>query len=274
MKILIGADPELFLQNPNSGEFISGHDMCPGTKHEPFKVPHGAVQVDGTALEFNIDPALTSDEFVRNVNSVRETLKGFNPGYNLVPEPVATFDNEYFKKIPMMAKRLGCDPDFNGWSLQTNAPPNPGKRPFRTGAGHIHIGWTENEDVYETDHFELCGAMARQMDYCLGIYSLLWDKDPTRRLLYGKAGAFRPKPYGMEYRVMSNAWLKSPILIRWVYNAAVNGAQTFFSGGIYQDHHGTAAKEIIDNNETDWLLKYDFDIDVPPLPKEYMSRAA
>jgi hypothetical protein len=270
-KILIGADPELFVKNLNSGHFVSAHDLLPGTKYEPFKVPYGAVQVDGTAAEFNIDPASTADEFVRNINAVRGTLGSMLPGYNLSPEPVALFDTSYFKSIPNEAKRLGCDPDYNGWTYQVNPHPNPGKRPFRTGAGHIHIGWTENRDVYETDHFEMCAAMARQMDYYLGIWSLLWDKDPTRRQLYGKAGAFRPKPYGMEYRVMSNAWLSSPILIRWVYNSAVRGVEAFMSDAKMENFFTDAAKEIIDNNETDWLTKYDFDIDVPPLPKEYLK---
>jgi hypothetical protein len=37
-----------------------------------------------------------------------------------------------------------------------------------------------------------------------------WDKDKERRKLYGKPGAFRPKPYGCEYRVLSNAWVDKP----------------------------------------------------------------
>jgi hypothetical protein len=37
-----------------------------------------------------------------------------------------------------------------------------------------------------------------------------WDKDTERRKLYGKPGAFRPKPYGCEYRVLSNAWVDKP----------------------------------------------------------------
>jgi hypothetical protein len=44
-----------------------------------------------------------------------------------------------------------------------------------------------------------------------------------RRELYGKAGAFRPKPYGVEYRVLSNRWLNSEALIRWVYNQSQLG---------------------------------------------------
>lgn len=269
-KILIGADPELFLVNPNSGDFVSGHDKCPGTKQAPHKVEFGAVQVDGTAMEFNIDPASTSDEFVRNINAVRQQLGQFAPGYNLIAAPVALYDKDYFASIPGTAKMMGCDPDYNGWTYLQNPQPNPGRRPMRTGAGHIHIGWTENAEVYDNEHFEMAAAMARQLDYYLGIWSLLWDKDPTRRLLYGKAGAFRPKPYGMEYRVLSNAWLANPILTRWVYSAAYKGAEDFLNNSLAEDFYHNTAEEIINHNETDWLTKYmDLDIDVPPLPKQY-----
>ena len=88
-KILVGADPELFMKNPNTNAFVSAHDRVPGTKYEPFKVPNGAIQVDGTALEFNIDPAHSVEEFVANIKSVKQTLESYVPGFNVVAEPVA-----------------------------------------------------------------------------------------------------------------------------------------------------------------------------------------
>ena len=54
-QILVGCDPEVFVAK--GGKFISAHGMIPGTKKAPHKVERGAVQVDGMALEFNIDPA-------------------------------------------------------------------------------------------------------------------------------------------------------------------------------------------------------------------------
>ena len=254
MQVLVGADPELFVRDQN-GIFISGHNLCPGTKEEPFKVDRGAIQVDGTALEFNIDPSSSADEFVLNIGTVRSILATYVPNLSIVAEPVAEFTPEVFAAIPDDAKMLGCNPDFNAWEGRMNDPPD-GEHPFRTASGHVHIGWGEGFDPEDRQHFNDCCIVARQLDYYLGIYTLLWDPDPRRRQMYGKAGAFRPKPYGMEYRVPSNVWLKSESLQRFVYEACINAVSALYAGERVEDLHGDLARTIIDNNITDWPTTY------------------
>src|SRR3546814_9684922 len=61
-----GCDPEVFILD-EYGAPVSPEDFLPGTKEEPYKVNKGAVQVDGMAGEFNIDPAHTFDEFDDNI---------------------------------------------------------------------------------------------------------------------------------------------------------------------------------------------------------------
>ena len=56
------------------------------------------------------------------------------------------------------------------------------------------------------------------MDYAIGVPSVLIDSDKARRRLYGKAGSMRHKPYGVEYRTLSNFWLNSDELTSWVYD--------------------------------------------------------
>lgn len=267
IQILLGADPELFMKNPNTGAFVSAHGKVPGTKKKPHKVPFGAVQIDGTALEFNIDPASTVDEFVHNIQTVRTLISKFVPGYNVVAEPTAMYDEDYFNwQIPGKAKELGCDPDYCGWNLAMNPRPDPGNKPMRTAAGHIHIGWTSGMDAFDKDHFQHCAAIARQMDYYLGIHSLAWDPDGTRRELYGKAGAFRPKSYGVEYRTLSNRWLASEELIRWVYNQALLGVQRGMDGIWADKVWGDTAQQIINANMTGWHDNYPIELGVEPIP--------
>jgi hypothetical protein len=271
--VLVGADPELFMKNPNTGEFISAHDIehgprIPGTKWEPYKVPLGAVQIDGTALEFNIDPAENVEQFVDNIQAVRKTLERMVPGYNVVAEPVARFDANYFKfEVPSSARELGCNPDYNGWTQDVNPPPDPDGEPFRTASGHLHVGWTKDADVEDKEHFLFCCKVARQLDYYLGMQSLLWDPDGTRRKLYGKAGAFRPKSYGMEYRVLSNRWLDSEPLMRWVYNTLQVAMTDAFAGHWAEHKYGDLARDIIDGNDVHWQKHLpDFDLGLEELP--------
>jgi hypothetical protein len=266
-RILIGCDPELFVRNPNSREYVSAHGMVPGDKHVPFPVMDGMIQVDGMALEFGIAPAATETEFVSRIRSVMGELRNHvDPGYEIVGHPTATFEPAYFKTVPSYAKELGCTPDFNAWTGKENPRPK-GNVNFRTGAGHIHIGWTEDANVYDDEHLDTCRRVARQMDYYLGIYSLLWDGDAKRRELYGKAGAFRPKPYGVEYRTLSNAWVNSEMLMRWVYRAALLGTQNcLFNGKEAVNDYGDSARDIIDTGLTDWQKVYSIDLPVinPP----------
>ena len=54
------------------------------------------------------------------------------------------------------------------------------------------------------------------MDTFHGFISTILDLSEeavARRQLYGKAGCHRPTEYGVEYRVLSNYWLKSPHLV-------------------------------------------------------------
>lgn len=228
LEILLGADPEVFMLK--DAVFHSAHGAIKGDKKNPFKVNKGAVQVDGMALEFNIDPAKNADEFVQNLTTVMAILKEMVPGYDLAAVPVAEFDEAYIAAQPAEALELGCEPDYNAWNNGAANPRPNAKVNFRTGAGHVHIGWTNDADINDPDHMSACIALAKQLDYYLGIPSLIWDDGVKRRTLYGAPGAFRPKPYGMEYRVLSNAWLRSEDLMRWVFNTTNKAVQDLFQG--------------------------------------------
>ena len=223
LKYTIGADPELFIRTPDG--FVSAHNLIDGTKHAPMHVENGAIQADGTAAEFNIHPATSPEEFCSNIKSVLEQLSGFlhikNEQYELFVTPVCDYDPKYFKKLPSYAKALGCEPDWNAYTGNQNHPPKTNK-PFRTGAGHIHVGWTVGEDPNDGSHMFDARMATKQLDHVLYPMSLLWDNDQRRRTLYGKIGAFRPKHYGVEYRPLSNAWVADPDLQYWIFDATVH----------------------------------------------------
>ena len=231
----IGADPELFIMHGN--KFISAETnegpLIPGTKKNPFEVEGGAIQVDGVAAEFNINPSENFEGFFSNIKSVVKNLdtriKEINPEYKLKPIPTATFEREYFNSLPEHTLELGCEPDFSAYTSKANPRPHTDE-PFRTGSGHIHIGWCDNTDPFNEGHMVDCCLVTKELDKYLHFASMDWDKDTKRQQLYGKPGSFRPKKYGMEYRPLSNSWLSNKETIKNVYQITLGVMKSIDSG--------------------------------------------
>ena len=234
-QILVGADPECFVKQ--NGVFVSAHNLIRGDKKNPQPVKHGAVQVDGMALEFNIDPAATEREFCINIQSVYDQLKQMVPNHEVIACPVAHFSEEYLKSQPAEALELGCDPDYNAWLGKINPRPD-GNRPMRTASGHVHIGWTNGEAIDDENHIRRASEVVKQMDFYLGLASLTYDKEVERREMYGKAGACRYKSYGVEYRTLSNAWLLSKERMAWVFRAVQRGMAELMAGNSLANKYG------------------------------------
>jgi hypothetical protein len=245
MKITIGCDPELFVTQ--DGKFRSAWGLIPGTKDKPHIVEDGAVQVDGCALEFNTDPVDNADDFVRKINSVMGQMKAMVPEYEFAIVPSCRFNGNHFRALPEEAKELGCTPDFNAYTMQENPKPD-NTTTMRTASGHVHIGGFETDDPNSDEHMLRCATLVKQLDCYLGLPSLLFDKDVKRRKMYGAAGCFRPKTYGVEYRVLSNAWLLSESRMRFVFNQTVKAVNDLIAGHRAIDRVGEGAVQQIINN--------------------------
>ena len=256
MRLSIGADPEIFMTN-EQGLVRSAHGVIPGTKEKPHEVPFGAIQVDGLALEFNIEPAENAFDFTRNVNTVmREMKKRLPEGYSYAIKGHHYFPSEYMEKQPDESLELGCDPDFNAYERAPNPAPD-GYTTLRTAAGHLHFGWTENETLDDW-FFNLCCDFVQHLDLSIGIYCYLLDKDTERKKLYGKAGAFRPKPYGLEYRTPNNAWLRNIREMKTIFELCRLSFVSFKDG---VDHRKYApdtlqqwGRKLINNEIEDYVL--------------------
>src|SRR3546814_4146318 len=129
-------------------------------------------------------------------------------------------------KASQKALELGCSPDYNAWTGGVNPPPDASQNPLmRCAGGHLHVGWTEGESLGSIQHVMNCSDLVKQLDWYLGLWSLGKDKDKVRRSLYGKAGACRIKPYGVEYRVLSNFWIKNKKSRLETWNRMVKGIE-------------------------------------------------
>ena len=61
----------------------------------------------------------------------------------------------------------------------------------------------------------------------LGIPSVVKDPDTKRRTLYGKAGDFRLRPYGLEYRSLSSYMMSSKENLEFVWNGIMKAIRAY-----------------------------------------------
>lgn len=210
-KWTIGTDPELFLEK--DGIIISAEGLIGGTKNEPKPISDNGhfIQEDNVMVEFNIPPCNNKEEFIYNINHVKEYLDvlanvngmklNYTTSYEFTKEEVRT----------PQARMFGCEPSWNVY-LKDQSPSPSSRTKWRGCGGHIHIGY--NEPDQDTSELLVYG-----MDMILGLKSIIIDPDTKRRTTYGKAGEFRWKDFGIEYRTLSNFWIKNNQLMGWVYES-------------------------------------------------------
>jgi hypothetical protein len=204
----LGSDPEVFLQD-QAGNPVSAIGYINADKWNPMQIPDMpegyTLQEDNVSLEYGVPPASSADEFVLHINSVMTKSKEYLPNLSFSKLSCIIFPESQMNDP--RAHIFGCEPDFDAWTKDVNKKPNPPHPLMRSAGGHIHV---------ETQKDAL--DVIRAMDLFLGVPSVLMDDGEMRKQLYGKAGAFRAKPYGVEYRTLSNFWIFNDDLIRWVWN--------------------------------------------------------
>ena len=148
----------------------------------------GAVQEDNVMAELNIEPALTAKQFVKRTNEVIESLTSIITPHGLHYKIMdfQKFDPEFLKSA--QAKQFGCDPDYNIYTLKQN--------------------------VVDT---KLLHAENIRTDFFIGLPLTIVERESQRKSFYGKAGSFREKEYGIEYRTPSNIWLSSDESMSWIF---------------------------------------------------------
>lgn len=249
MKYSVGTDPEGFAIDKN-GVYRSVVGLLGGTKVNPRRTKNGYVQEDNVAWEVNTLPATSADMFVNHVLSVLGDVSQLLTPLDLSIDlsPIALFPSEELQTEE--ARKAGCTVDFNAWTMEPNSPPNLSMTNMRSAGGHLHIAWDKLDNMLQKVNF------VRAMDQVAGIPSILMDPNTERRKLYGKAGCFRVKdvimgdPFnGVEYRTLSNFWLKHTDTIRWAYNTVEQAINRFDELTGVAEIHGDWIVHIINNSD-------------------------
>lgn len=250
-QVLVGTDPEAFVIDTKINKIVSAIGLIPGDKDHPFPISDEghAIQTDNVMVEFCVPAANDSSKLNEDIRYCLDIIDGKLPeGLKTVIQASAVLEDKYLDNE--QAQKFGCDPDFNVYTGRPNIAPNA-KTNLRSAGGHIHVGynnpdWEENEKI------------VKAMDLFLGIPSIVLDTDTERKKMYGKAGAYREKPYGIEYRVLSNFWIKNEETVRWAFDQtmkAVMFVNNSIDGDFISDDDQADIQLAINNQDLDLACK-------------------
>ena len=211
--VTIGADPELFLVNRKL-QGVSAIREFPGTsQRKPIMTGSSIIYPDNVLMEVAFKPGEGSEGGFR---ALKEALRGANaamPPHLMLEAACAKFLDRS-ELIDRRAWRIGCKPSMNAWNNTSFKSPGFFNE-MRTGSFHIHIGWDMLEE------YEAKVRMVRLLDIFVGCAAAQIEFAPmakARRMLYGKAGEFRPTSYGLEYRVVGGHCLVNPMIPALLYD--------------------------------------------------------
>lgn len=212
INLLIGMDAEFFLRGPD-GQYIAAARVIPGLKHQPHKLKHGVCHPDGLSMEVGCPPSDTPEGMIQNLFKVLDEV---NELY-LKPQGCTIAFSEYVdytqvKGVQPEDLAFGCGVEYirNTSNMVGNRTRNVSDKKRYSGF-HIHLGYTEGqEDNYFTylDNQRL----VEKLDGLFSSSALQTTKE--RATQYGGVGAFRVKPYGLEYRMMDCRVITDPDRLR------------------------------------------------------------
>lgn len=271
----MGGDPEFFVAN-SRGTILASDKFFPGKENKITvdvctdmdimeEEQKNKLFFDGIQAEMNIGVEQCRESIADNIRKcLRVAVKRIGPNNKIILKPSVKVRKEVILTADPEARRFGCMPDFNAYTRTVNTEEIDATRhPYRYAGGHIHLGASSNylpktskeRRLAKTEDGHL--RIIKLLDIIVGIPSLLLDNTKAaerRRSKYGKAGCFRPTPYGIEYRTPSCWWLRSPEtvslimgLARLSWTLAANELDIKFAKLIGYDEQ--AIRETIDNSD-------------------------
>lgn len=223
--IKVGSDPEFFGMDQN-GMPISLIGRIGGTKEHPKPIDDLGtfVQEDNVLVEINTIPASTGKEFVRNVRKGIHYLVAELQKQNIMLGIYPTTVMPNSQLIDKRAMVSGCVEDYLAWERVEKAQVDLRASPRRYAGGHIHVSW-DNPD------FESSINMVKAMDLFVGLFRVPIEDSSQRQEVYGRAGCFRFKPYGIEYRTPSNLWCVHDESILDIFKRVERAVEWLNNGG-------------------------------------------
>lgn len=226
-KVTRGHDVEFHLWDVNKKKMVSAIDVLGNDKHKPIDLGDGIkLYADNVLVETAFPPYTSKKEMIERLKTVVSRIQNhLGKNYRLVPKAAHEYDNEALKHPKAM--EIGCTANYNAWTLEENSPSKFTDN-LRTAGFHCHVGEERLTD------FDTRILAIKVLDIVLGTASVIFNNgdngEITRRRLYGKASEHRPTPFGLEYRCLSPATLRSPELTELVYDLISYSLEVVLTG--------------------------------------------
>lgn len=201
------------------------------TKENPFHVNGGTMHHDCSLLEFTTPPCDSPGSLRSSYNLQKEYVRGtllktsdvYRRGADVVGEAVrsitlaestaATFSQVEFMNQPEN-RELGCSPSRNAYGSRPIRPEGYADTK-RFGGTHLNISTPDTTSAEDR-------SLVMAVDIAFAMPHMITCNDPDdeqlRRELYGRAGEYRRKDFGIEFRVLSSNFLSFYSIAR-IYDA-------------------------------------------------------
>lgn len=201
------------------GQYKSAVSVLKGTREKRERINGHEIFHDNVLAEVAIKYGSHVQEVQKNFKNALQTLSGLVSPCKLHLAASADYPRKELQDPD--AQEAGCDEETDAYTRQTLKSQEHAIKttPFRTAGGHIHLGGAGA--LQNSIKIKL---VVYALDLFVGIPSLFLDNNVMsheRRRMYGKAGSFREKSYGLEYRVLSPFWLRSPETVKLIYDLSM-----------------------------------------------------
>jgi hypothetical protein len=230
--VTFGCDPELFFSK--GGQIIGAEKVIADKLKTPAVSNHttrnlAGFVLDGVQIELNPRPepcrANLGNEIAASFRALKQHLAKMD-GVTASFEGVVEVSKAELDSLSDKAKVFGCAPSSNAYNKTAIITVDAATYRKRSAGGHIHLGLSSPVK----DHPK---RLVKILDVILGNTCVMLDRDPNaaeRRKVYGKAGEYRTPAHGLEYRTLSNFWLRNNRLFSLVFGLARLSVNVLSSG--------------------------------------------
>ncbi len=225
---MLGCDPEFFFKKGKS--IIGAEKIIPKKGLASDYNSNSKIIIDGVQAELNPRASNCREILAREIQGCFITLanklkktKGIKTDFT----QTITISKKALNELAPASRQFGCAPSKNIHNPKSKiAIKDASKYKYRSAGGHIHLGVHNRFDTIGLavdKALKTPEKLVPILDIIVGNTCVLIDRDEgniERRKVYGRAGEFRTPAHGLEYRTLSNFWLKDYRLMSFVMGLA------------------------------------------------------